>query len=191
MGSSESKGQPSPGQHVAGRESQPAVYRPALYRDTEPRVILGNQSGYRVSFWVFEEDKKRSRTKASRDRLVTSMALQLNAGGNNGETPPVAADVPGGAKETPVDAEEEEEEEVYFLTRDHRMEPKGHTQATKIPFPVDCQAMRVCAFFKREGMQQWRLFHEKVYSIGLFKKVFTFIASDVHIAPCIDGPADI
>ena len=82
--------------------------------------------------------------------------------------------------EAPIDIDSD----VYFLTRDHRMGAAGQTQPTKIAFPIDCRGMRVYAFFEVNGL--WRIYKEKVYSIGLFKKVFTFTSFDVNIAPHVD-----
>lgn len=182
MGSSESKEHPGPGQQVEPC-SQPPVRCPGVFRDTEPRIVLGNQSSYRISYWVFEEEKKHPRTKSSRYLLVSSMTQHLNGANPVDTTQPSA--VSGGVKGNTVGSEEEG---IYFLTRDHRMEPKGYTQATKITFPVDGEAMRVCAFFQASG--RWQLFLDKVYSIGLFRMAFTFTALDAHIAPCIDSLAN-
>lgn len=180
MGVSESKDQAGSSQHV-GAEVQTHIERLAVYRDTEPRISLGNQSAYSVSYWVFE-DSNRKRTKASRKRLVRSMGLQLN-GGN-----PAERTATGGTNKEKEDIVDQDDGSVYFLTRDHRMGPMGGTQATKVPFPVGCQEMRVCAFFEVDG--QWQLFHNKVYSIGLFRKIFNFTALDVHMAPRIDRSAN-
>eukprot|EP00904_Undaria_pinnatifida_P003192 jgi/Undpi1/12874/HiC_scaffold_7.g02541.m1 len=50
------------------------------YWNAEPRVILSNDSDYIVSFWVVEEDKKR--TKDQQQKIVRSIGLQLNASFN-------------------------------------------------------------------------------------------------------------
>lgn len=141
----------------------------AMYRDTEPRAILDNKSSYRVSYWVVEENKNATTSnKVHAERLVESMRRSLNA----------SSDARGSKW---AKAEDGEEKGVYFLTRDHRMDPRGRTQATKIPFPVRCQKMRVWAFFEEDG--RWHCFQDRKVSIGLFKKVFTITALDADIAP--------
>ena len=235
MGSSMSKGD-----KTLRRGLQPlAHHRYAAYRDTEPRIVLGNQSAYRVSFWVVEENTKhntKKRTKECLERLVISMIHHLdhdNIGDKvlppevmSGATEdPQKAPATGTseAKESNADQEDgadkddycsrgddydgqgdsdhddkniredggEKEEDcdyVPFLTRDHRMAPRGGTQPTKIPFPVDCQQIRVFAFFESGRGDGWRLCLNKAYSLGLFRKVFSFIASDADITPCINDP---
>lgn len=159
-----------------------------VYRDTEPRVILDNKSSYRVSYWVLEEDKDVtvSKNKANPEQLVGSMRRYLNASNNvrgRGRREREQQTV-GGARGEGDEEEDEEDEEkgVYFLTRDHRMEPRGRTQATKVAFPAGCEKMRVCGFF--EGADgQWHQFQDKEISIGLFRKVFTVTGADADIAP--------
>lgn len=80
--------------------------------------------------------------------------------------------------------EEEEEDEVYYLTRDHRMGRKGSTQPTQVPFPADCQHMRVYGFFEKDG--EWQCFKDQVYSIALINKNFRITASTSHDTPCSD-----
>lgn len=147
----------------------------AVYRDTEPRVILDNKSCYRVSYWVVEEDKNivtAINKEAYEERLVGSMTRYLNGSSNT-------ARGVGWAKQE--DRSDEEEDGVYFLTRDHRMGPRGATQATKVPFPVKCHEMRVFSFFEEDG--QWHNFQDRDISTGLFKKVFAITARDADIAP--------
>lgn len=164
-------------------KQQSANKHQAVYRDTEPRVVLDNKSSYRVSYWVVEEDKKNKNITIDNreqhtERLVGSMRRYLNASNNARGVWSLKQEEDG------EDDEEEEEEEkkgVYFLTRDHRMEPRGGTQATKVPFPVRCREMRVCSFFQEDG--QWHRFQDTEVSIGLFKKVFTITALDADIAP--------
>lgn len=179
MGSSGSKRQNS-GSQLAMPGHQPSSDRPAAYRDTEPRIVLGNRSGYPISYWVVEEEEKRKWTKENQDRFIGSMETHLN-GGKACECPAPAVD------EARQETMDRGDKGAYFLTRDHRMEPMGGTQATKVPFPVGCRKLRVCAFFR--GDDRWHLFQDKVYSIGLFRKAFTFTASDADITPCISVPA--
>ena len=155
---------------------------------TEPRIVLANRSAYRVSYWVAQEDKKKRTTARhqQQQQIVTSINQHLNVG-----HPGTASGLSSEAKRTTTSKESpaavEADEAVYFLTRDHRMGPMGNTQATKIPFPVDCQDMRVYAFFELDG--RWRLYEDKVYSIGLFKKVFNHTSFDGNITPHIDQAA--
>lgn len=167
----------------AGFKHQSANDHHAVYRDTEPRVILDNKSSYRVSYWVVEEDKNKNKKitienrEQHAERLVGSMRRYLNASNNARGVWSLKQEEDG----EDDDEEEEGEKGVYFLTRDHRMEPRGGTQATKVPFPVRCREMRVCSFFQEDG--QWHRFQDKEVSIGLFKKVFTVTALDADIAP--------
>lgn len=182
MGSSQCKGRRSTTQQ-ARHGHEPTADRPlAAYHDTEPRVVLGNHSAYRISYWVVKHDPKHMRTKEAHDRFVGSMSAHLNGGNPCECSPPAVSDE---LLQEPSDTREQEE--AYFLTRDHRMEPRGGTQVTKVPFPADCRKMQVYAFFR--GENQWRLFHDKVYSIWLFRKVFTFIAADADMSPCISVPS--
>lgn len=197
------------GQLAGGLRLRPtAAGHPGVHRDTEPRVVLGNKSSYRVSYWVIEENKETNLgDQAHRERLVRSMKRYLNAtnhhhaGGGRASallpTRPTAVgqremnaekekyqkgqEEHGGEEEEDGDAEEG----VYFLTRDHRMQPRSGTQATKVAFPVGCTEMRVCAFFEDNAkqQQQWHVFQDRQISTGLFRKVFTLTASDADIAP--------
>ena len=90
---------------------------------------------------------------------------------------------PDGNEKEDGDEGQEDCDCVPFLTRDHRMAPRDGTQPTKIPFPVDCREIRVFAFFEKGKGEGWRLFLDKAYSLGLFRKVFSFIASDTDISP--------
>ena len=115
----------------------------AVYRETEPRVIFGNRSSYRVSYWVVEEDKYITALDkgAHAERLVGSMTRYLNGSSN------IERKV-GPTKQE--DARDKERDGVYFLTRDHRMEPRGATQATKVPFSLNCREMRGSVPFSRK-----------------------------------------
>lgn len=234
MGSSKSKVQQKGRNQHPGSDLQPSTHHPAAaYRDTEPRIVLGNQSAYRVSFWVLEEYTKhdKNKRKERQEQLVDSMVRHLNHG-HLGEGAPSPERI-GRALEEPTEAptagvsgpnaetvgreddrakedecsrkdgggrkgdcykqdekkregdraREEEDDGMRFLTRDHRMEPREGTQHTRVPFPVDCRELRVFAFFESGGGDRWLLFLDKAYSLGLFKKVFTFIASNVDISP--------
>lgn len=160
---------------------------------TEPRIVLANKSSFRVSYWVAQEDKNKTPDNSARHQrqVVTSINQHLNVLG--GQTTSAASGLQRDPMETTTTATTGEspssppadldEDAVYFLTRDHRMGPMGNTQATKVAFPVDCQDMRVYAFFEVDG--RWRLYEDKVYSIGLFKKVFTLTSINSNITPHI------
>ena len=120
----------------------------------EPRITLANDSDYTVSFWVVQEDKKR--TKAHRKYIVKSMGAKARVGMNGGE---ISGDFARHAEET-VDLEENQ----YLLMRDCRMAPKGVTNPTHVNFPAGCKDLRVFGFFEQGG--EWHCYKEKVYSIG-------------------------
>lgn len=182
MGSSQCKGQQSTNQQARADDERTPDRPFAAYHDMEPRIVLGNRSSYCISYWVVEHDPKHKQTKDGHDRFIGSMATHLNRG--NPRECPTSAGLDESMQELPDGGEEED---AYFLTRDHRMGPRGGTQATKVPFPVGCREMRVCAFFR--GEDQWRLFHDKVYSTWLFRKIFNFIATDADISTCISVPS--
>lgn len=146
---------------------------------TEPRLILGNSSGYRVSYWVLQEDKKR--TMAHEQRIASSVGLHLNLANTGG----------GLSGDLKKEKEQTIETEVgdFFLMRDYRMGPNGSTQPTQVPFPANCKQVRVYGFFEEDG--QWQRYKDKVYSIGRGKKSFTLNALDSNIAPYAKnaGPA--
>lgn len=137
----------------------------------EPSVILANHSDHVVSYWVIQEEKKR--TKEHRERITGSMGLQLTVGSSGGS---VAGDVKRENEETL-----ETEEVVHFLTRDHRMGPNGTTQPTHVVFPADCEEVRVYGYFERDG--EWLPYKDKVYSIARGKKNVLLTALNSTIAP--------
>ena len=154
----------------------------------QPRLLLGNNSGYRVSYWVMQEDKKR--TMAHNERIVTSMGLHLNLSSSVSIVSGGAGLKGGVTREKEEIIETERGRRVYFLLRDFRMEPKGSTQPTLVPFPAGCQEVRVCAFFEEEDDEDgdkdeggWRPYKDKVYSIGRGNKTFTLNALDSNIKP--------
>lgn len=186
---------------LAGRVKirRTAANGPGVYRDTEPRVVLDNKSSYRVSYWVIEEDTHNNPWDAARrERLIGSMKRYLNATNLareqvhtlSVEQPVVGEKINGTEKEASVEEEDDgdADEGVYFLTRDHRMQMKGATQATRVPFPVESTEMRVFAFFEdnaRRPQRKWHLFLDRQISIRLFRKVFTVTASDEDITPYV------
>lgn len=165
----------------------PSSNGPTSLWNTEPRVILANNSDYIVSYWVVEEEKKR--TKAQHERIATSIGLQLNAnkittGGGANLSEDDLKKLKQQEQETIAKEQEEDGEDVvYYLTRDHRMGRKGSTQPTKIPFPVDCRHVRLYGFFERDGV--WRRYKDKVYSIALLNRNFRVTASTANIEPYV------
>lgn len=150
-----------------------SVMAPTSHWRTEPRLFLGNNSGYRVSYWVIQEDKQR--TSAHQERIASSVSLHLNLGHTGGS---LSGDVKRGKEETI----ETEAMGVYFLMRDHRMGPNGSSQPTQVPFPANCEQVRVYGFFEEED-GQWQRYKDKVYSIGRGKRSFILNALDSNIAP--------
>lgn len=122
-------------------------------RGVVPRIVMSNQSSFRVSYWVVREDKKRIR--AHRRHVFNSMGLQFTAGLNGG-----GAWV-GVGRSAGVDVDTEETKE--YLMIDHRLGPMGCTPDTEVSFPVGCRELRVLAFFEMDGT--WHRYKDKVYSI--------------------------
>lgn len=139
---------------------------------TEPRIILSNKSPYRVSYSVLQADKKR--TRMHHQQVIGSMGLLLNAS---------SAGAVGGSADfnrtSNVTVETEETER--YLMFDHRMEPMGQTQDTKVFFPVGCQELRVYAFFEEDG--QWQFYKNKLYSIAPRNRNFQLTALRSNILP--------
>ena len=150
---------------IASVESPTSCWRP------EPRVVLSNMSDYLVSYWVVQEDKKR--TTQHFESIVSSIGLHLNAGNTGGN---LAGDLERKKEETATT-----EGVVYFLMRDHRMCPGGRTQSTQVPFPMGCHDVRVYGFFNISG--RWQRFKDKVYSIAREKKNFHITALTPNIIP--------
>lgn len=148
-----------------------SIESPTAFWSPEPRVLLANRSDYSVSYWVVQEDKKR--TTEHLESIVSSIGMHLNVGNQGGS---LAGDVERTKEETT-----HTEEGVYFLMRDHRMGPNGSTQPTQVPFPADCEDVRVYGFFEENG--QWQRFKDKVYSIARDKKDFYITALTSNIVP--------
>lgn len=79
------------------------------------------------------------------------------------------------------DSEDEDDDEVYILAIDHRMGRKGTTRPTQVPFPADCQHMRVCGFYYHDG--EWKRYEDKVYSIALIHRKFHVTATTSNVKP--------
>lgn len=168
--------EPAPHMSILSPEFLASTQKPTACwgKEQQPGLFLGNNSGYRISYWVTQEDKKRN--KAHEERIATSMGLHLNLG-----SMVTGGGLRGGVKREKEKLIETEEGGVYFLMRDHRMGPRGETQPTQVPFPADCREVRVYGFFEEDG--DWRPYKDKVYSIGRGKKSFTLNALDSNIAP--------
>ncbi|CAM9744131.1 unnamed protein product [Scytosiphon promiscuus] len=142
----------------------------------QPRLELGNNSDYTVSYWVLHEDKMK--TKAAQQRVLQSIEMSLNATAGGGQG--VAAGV-GAVGRREKEVMTELVEEPYFLMRDHRMS-RGVSQ-TVVPFPKDCLDLRVHAAFQRKEDKVWVPYKDKVYSIGRGDRVCTLHATNAAIAP--------
>lgn len=161
----------APGLHEVGLTLAASTESPTSFWKAEPRVILANRSAYSVSYWVVQEDKKR--TTEHVESIVSSIGLHLNVGNTGGN---LAGDLERTTEDTTQTGSV-----VYFLMRDHRMCPGGRTQPTQVPFPMDCHDVRVYGFFEENG--QWRRFKDKVYSIAREKKDFHITALTSNIIP--------
>lgn len=161
----------APGLNEVGLGFVASIKSPTSFWSPEPRVVLANRSDYSVSYWVVQEDKKR--TTEHLESIVSSIGLHLNVGNTGGS---LAGDLERTTEDTA-----HTENVAYFLMRDHRMCPGGRTQPTQVPFPMDCQDVRVYGFFQENG--QWRRFKDKVYSIAREKKDFHITALTSNIIP--------
>lgn len=202
MGSTES----TPGREIGSRSSDPCVIlttanetsskdvirghfgRDFLYSheervglDKQPRIVFGNLSSYRVSYWAIEEHKAKPCT--SHKRLVNAMEDQLETG-NNGTSHTASGQETRERTET-VEAAEN----ACFLMRDGRIEPgAANHPPIEVQFPKDCKELRVFGYFEEDG--QWKIFKDKVYSICWFRKVFALTACDASIALYTKGRND-
>ena len=158
-----------------GPEFGSTIETPTSFRDPEPRIMFANASEYTVSYWAVQEDKKR--TIAHLESIVSNIGLHLNAG-NTGAS--VAGDLGRNKEET-----KHIELGVYYLMKDYRMGPRGATATTRVPFPADCEDVRVYGFFDDDS--GWRLFKDKVYSISRKNKIFELTASTPNITPYATG----
>lgn len=188
VSSSSANHHPSPGRKLSGLGKTGSIVPPFFEApifslwSAEPRVILGNNSDYIVSYWVAQEDKKR--TKAQQERIVSSIDLHLNPNKIIGKN--LSEDLKR-LKEKEEEGEalanaagkEGDDEEVYYLTRDHRMGRRGSTQPTHVPFPAGCQHVRLYGFYERDG--QWKPYEDKLYSIAWRNKNFRVITSTATI----------
>ena len=179
MGSCQSKHVPgedgedprAPDLRDVGPEFAASIETPTTLWDREPRIVLFNRSSYSVSYWVVQEDKKR--TTQHLETIVNSIGLHLNASLSDVG---LSGDLERRSEETT-----HTEVGVYYLIKDYRMGPRGQTESTRVPFPAACEDVRVYGFF-RDGME-WRPFKDKVYSISRKDKIFQLTASTPNITP--------
>ncbi|CAN0101489.1 unnamed protein product [Pylaiella littoralis] len=164
----------------------------------ESCVNLANDSTYKVSYWVEQECKMK--TRAIQETVVTTMQTKLNGkteidggdaigmvagligGGGGGGGLGMDVRVAKRAKTETSVATEQTEMVSYFLMKDHRMEPRRGTPSTTVYFPENCKQLRVYAFFQaKDGT--WKPYKDKVYSINGRKKEITLTALNVNIKP--------
>lgn len=158
-----------------GPEFAASIETPTTRNDREPRIVLYNRSSYSVSFWVVQEDKKR--TTENLQTIVNTIGVHLNAS-NTGAG--FAGDLERKKEQTT-----NTEVGVYYLLKDFRMGPNGNGASTRVPFPAECKDIRVYGFFldgQLDG-QEWRPFKDKVYSISRQDKIFELTALTPNITP--------
>lgn len=143
-------------------------------RGDTPHLVFANDSIYTVSYSVIQENKMRTTEHTERTASRTNLRLLLGHAG---------AGIQAGAGH---DMEEMTKWEGVglFRMKDFRMAPGGKTPPTEVPFPADCEELRVLAYF-RNGRGAWQLYKNKVYSTGSSrsKKSFILTAMDNNIAP--------
>lgn len=161
-----------------GPEFAASIEIPTTMWDREPRVVLSNGSSYSVSYWVVQQDKKK--TTLHQETIANSIGLHLNASLTD------AASLGGDMERKREETTHTEEVEKYYLMRDHRMEPEGRSKSTQVAFPAKCEEVLVLAFFK-DG-EDWLPFKNKVYSISRKDKIFKLTALDPNITPYARTP---
>ncbi|CAN0201297.1 unnamed protein product [Scytosiphon promiscuus] len=158
-------------------------------------VNLANNSDFRVSYWVEQECKMK--TRAIQETVVTTMQSKLNGktdldagedgmlgvlGGGGGGGLGVNVRAAKRAKTETSVSTEQTELESYFLLKDHRMDARRGTPPTTVCFPEGCKQLRVYGFFQaKDGT--WKAYKDKVYSINGRKKEFTLTALNANIKP--------
>ncbi|CAN0120515.1 unnamed protein product [Laminaria digitata] len=162
----------------------------AIWFWNESCVKVANNSDYKVSYWVEQECKMK--TRGIQETVLTTMETKLNGkastDGAEGMLLGAVGAVSVGARatkkakrETTVTTEQTEMVS-YFLMKDHRMTPRRGTPSTTVNFPVGCKHLRVYAFFQaKDGT--WKSYKDKVYSVGSRKRKFTLTALNVNIKP--------
>eukprot|EP00904_Undaria_pinnatifida_P003207 jgi/Undpi1/12888/HiC_scaffold_7.g02554.m1 len=158
----------------------------------ESCVKVANNSDYKVSYWVEQECKMK--TRAIQETVLTTMEAKLNGkastdgaegmllGAVRTGAVSVSARAAKRAKTETTVTTEQTEMESYFLMKDHRMGPRRATPSTSVNFPENCKQLRVYAFFQaKDGT--WKSYKDKVYSIGRRKRQFTLTALNANIKP--------
>ncbi|CAN0167059.1 unnamed protein product [Ectocarpus sp. 6 AP-2014] len=125
------------------------------------KLELRNESDYRVSYWVVNEDKLT--TAAVKRRVFRNIEDQLNDGGSD-RTNAKHHNAKHGWDV--INAEHALDDE-YFLRRDHR--PDAAT-AKKLQFPKGSRQLRVYAYAWFEKQKEWRVFRDKVFDNGRGKR---------------------
>lgn len=135
----------------------------------DPAIIIKNNSSYKISCWVTQEDKLR--TSSITETVSRKMGLSV---GTNGIIP-TAEMKANEAQETEI---KKEAVDSYILTNDERLD-RGQTCRTC--FPKKCEGMRVLIFFQKDKNPGWTRYKDKVYSISRGKKIFDLSATDDKI----------
>lgn len=155
----------------------------------ESCVKVANNSDYKVSYWVEQECKMK--TRGIQETVLTTMETKLNGKASTDGAEgmilgagavSVNARAAKRAKTETTVTTEQTEMTSYFLMKDHRMEPRRGTPSTTVNFPENCKHLRVYAFFQaKDGT--WKSYKDKVYSVGRRKRKFTLTALNANIKP--------
>ncbi|CAM9714638.1 unnamed protein product [Ectocarpus sp. 6 AP-2014] len=174
-------------------------------------INVANNSDYKVSYWVEQECKMK--TRAVQETVVSTMDTKLNGkasigddgdrgedgdgggggggivsammGGGGGGGPGAEVRAAKRAKTEKTVCTEKTEMVSYFLMKDHRMEPRRGTPPTTVYFPEGCKNLRVYAFFQAKDGQTWKSYKDKVYSVNGRKREYTLTALNANIKPYI------
>ncbi|CAM9779189.1 unnamed protein product, partial [Scytosiphon promiscuus] len=138
------------------------------------KIVLRNDSDYRVSYWVLHED--RLTTLSGNQRVFRNMEDYLNDGGKDTIDPNHKNARHGWdiiSAETALDQE-------YFVMRDYR--PVVAAAGVKVRFPKGCRKLRVYAYAWFEKEQEWRVIKDKICKNGRSKR-FTITATNETVEP--------
>ncbi|CAN0339710.1 unnamed protein product [Ectocarpus fasciculatus] len=137
------------------------------------KLELRNESDYRVSYWVVNEDKLT--TAAVKRRVFRNIEDQLNDGGSDR----INAKHHNAKHGWDVINAEHALDDEYFIRRDYRPDP---ATAKKLRFPKGSRQLRVYTYAWFERQKEWRVFRDKVCDNGRGKR-FRISATNQCVEP--------
>ncbi|CAM9779332.1 unnamed protein product [Scytosiphon promiscuus] len=137
------------------------------------KIVLRNESDYRVSYWVLHED--RLAVSSAKRRVFRNMEDFLNDGGADTI---IAKRNNAKHGRDMINAENALDQE-YFVMRDYRPDPGS---GVKVRFPKGCRHLRVYAYAWFKNEQEWRVIKDKICKNGRFTR-FTISATNETVEP--------